>query len=214
MPLVITTPHNQAQPLPDRLTTLVVNNLWRRYIADALTQYFERAIGSDTTIPGVPETLNNFHNLLLDLYDAIYEIKFMRIATVHLDPTVVYNASQNSRVEFDNTLGPFNYDPDGMFIPASNTFQAIETGIYALVCYVAEVTDSRDFMLFVQKVGAADEYAGIAIDQNSGLLSVGTVFGLFRADFGDEFEVRIAAAGLSVAPDYGYAAFVQLAQAN
>lgn len=214
MPLILTTPHDELQPSPDTLTTLVVNHIWRRHVAHAITQYFERAIGTDTSIAGVPETLNNFHRLLLDLYDDVWSIQIMRLCTIHCDPTVVYTQGQESRVEFDTAQGPYFFDPDTLFLAASNTFRAIEAGIYALLCYFDSDAGQTDFNLSVRRVGDSVVYASTIVPTKSSLPASGMVLGIMRASVDDEFEVVIGAAGLAVDCVYGYAAFVQLALLN
>lgn len=69
MSLILLTPHNEALSAPDELYTLTINHLWRRHVAAALTEYFERVIGTEVDTPDAQATLNNYYNLLLDLYD-------------------------------------------------------------------------------------------------------------------------------------------------
>jgi len=211
MPLILTTPHNEDQGLPDKLTSLVVNHLWRPYVAHALTAFFEREIGTDTTIPGVTETLNNFHALLLDLYDIEYGELSMRLCTIHLDTTIVYTGGEVNRAIFDDSLGPYFYDPDGLFIPSTNTFRAIEAGIYCLFVTIDVIEDARPYNAYIRRVGETDHYAAQQMTPDSSLLQQGSLSALFRLDVNDEIEVLIGAAALSVSPSYGYAAFARLA---
>lgn len=154
--------------------------------------------------------MNLFRQLLIDLYDSEIGLQAMRIATIHLDTTVVYPASQSTRVQWDETLGPFYYDPDGMFNTALNTFAAQEPGVYALLAHLDENTDIRDYQISVRKVGETENYSSTQVQAVSGLNSVGQVIALFRGVPGETFEVILSAAGQPVAPDYGYAVFLLL----
>lgn len=210
MPFIEPVPHNQDLGLPDRLTTLTMNYLWRRFIADALTEYFERAIPPPSNDPNVQATWVNFHNLILDLYDSEIGLQILRIATVHAKVSQQYVIASTTRLVFDIGQSPYYYDPDGLFIVADNVFRAQEAGVYALVCYYNALAVHNGYRLGVRRVGDTDEYAAIEVPANTVAASYGTVVGLFVAAIGDEFEVLITTALSGINTEYGYAAFVRL----
>lgn len=210
MPFIEPTPHNQELDLPDRLTTLTMNYLWRRFIADALTEYFQRAIPAPGTSPDVDQTWINFHNLILDLYDSEIGINALRIATIHAKETQAYPVLSTSRVIFDIAQGPYFYDPDGLFIAADNVFRAQEAGVYALMVHLDVAEADVGYYLGIRRVGDADWYAQVQVEGDTDGGGLTTCFALIVAAIADEFEVTITTPTFSVICVYGYAAFVRL----
>jgi hypothetical protein len=210
MPFIEPTPHNQALPEPDRLTTLTMNYLWRRFIADALTEYFERAIPKPSSDPDVQATWVNFHNLILDLYDSEIGLQILRIATVHAEVSHQYPILSTNRIVFDVAETPYYYDPDGLFIVADNVFRAQEAGVYALMLYFNALAVNAGMRIGVRRVGDTDEYAATEVPGNNLVATYGTVVALVIASVGDEFEFLMSTAASAINTEYGYAAFVRL----
>lgn len=211
MPFVETTPHDEAQPAPDVLTSLVINHLWRRHVAAALTTYFERVIGTRTDDPDINTTRENFHRLLLDLYDREI-VAIMRLCTIHADPGVIYPSSSITTLFFNPAETPFFFDPDNLYQFATSTFRASSAGAWALFLYFDIVNAGNSYTLHIRKVGETAEFALSHVIGGGGAEGHGLNFAIFHANPGDEFVMEIETGLLDIEAQYGYAAFVLLGE--
>lgn len=211
MPLVLLTPHDAPQPSPDELTSLVLNFIWRRHVAQALVEYFERAMGTDTVAPGYAETLANYHRMLLDLYDREI-VSVMRFCAIMGNTTAIYPGSATTTLEWDTSETPFYFDPDSLFQEATNSFRANAAGAWALFCYFDIINAGNDYTLHIKRVGESSEYAVARIAGGGGALGHGIIVAPFLAQPGDEFVVQIEVGLLDIGAQYGYAAFVLLGE--
>lgn len=210
MSLILPEPHDTQQPAPDILTTLVMNYIWRRHIAQALTSYFEQCLSRDFTNPDVVQTWNNFHHLLEDLYDSEHGLDILRFCSIHPEFGAVYTASIFSPVIFDISQTPFYYDPDGMAEPLAGRFTALEQGIYLFVFNFTAAELNVDYALVLGKVGIGEGYDSENKHVIGFVADAGHLFGMMKLEPGEQIDVQILPHGTNITCQNGLAAFVRL----